>query len=306
MSSIRDDIRQVFSRGNSSGVQLILINLFVFVGLFLIKAALSFSQETSGMATVVDENLLLNARVPEFLLRPWTLLTFGFINQSVFGFLFNAISLYWFGMLIQDFIGNRKVVNIYLLGYFFAGIFYIFAYNLAVLSKSQINLSGLVTGSTSAVYAVIFATITLVPNYEFFLFRRFYVKIKYLALLFLALSFLNPTMGALNLGGAFLGYLYIKLLRVGIDLASPIETVRRWFLKTERPERPSGNYSSKQYSHSTVGKSSAFQGTSQERAYYPDQEEIDALLDKISVSGYDSLTKEEKQRLYLASKNQPS
>ncbi len=302
MSSIRDDIRQVFSRGSSSGVQLILINLFVFIGIFLVKMILSFSEETAGLATEINRNLFLSARLPEFILHPWALLTYGFTNSTVLSLLFNSIALYWFGVLIQDFIGNRKLINIYVLGYIFAGIFYVLAFNLVSLAKAEFTLSGLVNGATSAVYAVMFATITLIPDYEFYLFRRFYVKIRYIALLFLAFSFLNPSMGLLNLGGAGLGYLYIKLLRIGVDLGSPIETVQGWFTRSTPPSRPGGTYTSKRFSHSTVGKSTVF-NVSGERDYYPDQEEVDALLDKISISGYESLTKEEKERLYLASKS---
>lgn len=303
MSSIRDDIRQAFSRGNSSSIQLILVNLFVFIGLFLVKMILSVSEETAGLVPEITKNMLLSASMPDFILHPWALLTYGFTNGSVLNLLFNSIALYWFGVLVQDFIGNRKLINIYILGYIFAGIFYVLAFNLVGLSKAQINLGGMVSGGTAAVYAVMFATITLIPDYEFYLFRRFYIKIKYIALAFLVFSFLNPTMGLLNLGGAMLGYLYIKLLRLGVDLGSPIEAIQGWFSKIGTSNKPSRPYTAKRFSHTTVGKSSVFQ-VSSERDYFPDQEEVDALLDKISVSGYESLTKEEKERLYLASKSQ--
>lgn len=299
MGSIRDDIRQAFSRGNSTAVQLILINVFVFVGFLLVRLILSAGEETKSIAQTVESSLLFNAPLTSFLLKPWTLFTYGFINNSFFQLLFNGIALYWFGQLIEDFIGKFKVLNIYILGYVFAGLFYLLVFNLMTLTKTTIHFQSLIEGSSAAVYAVMFATITLIPDYELYLFRMFFVKIKYLALLMLALSFLNPTYGVVSLGGAIFGYLYIKMLRIGVDLGSPVETVQSWFSKKEPSQKP---LSPKKFSHSTVGKSAAFT-TGPGREFMPDQEEVDALLDKISTSGYESLSKDEKERLFLASKN---
>src|SRR5690606_9436541 len=122
---------------------------------------------TAGLASEINRNLFLSARLPELILHPWALLTYGFTNSTVLSLLFNSIALYWFGVLIQDFIGSRKLINIYILGYIFAGIFYVLAFNLVALAKAEFTLSGLVNGATSAVYAVMFATITLIPDYEF-------------------------------------------------------------------------------------------------------------------------------------------
>ncbi|MCR9062986.1 MAG: rhomboid family intramembrane serine protease [Cytophagales bacterium] len=302
MGSIGDDIKQAFSRGNSSSIQLILVNLFVFIGLFILKLSLSISSETAPIAAAINENILFNVDIPGFLVHPWTLLTYGFTNTSVLSLLFNSIALYWFGLLIQDFIGSRKVINIYTLGYIFAGIFYFLAYHLIAFTNATITLSALVSGATAAVYAVMFATVTLIPDYEFYFLRRFYIKIKYVALAFLVFSFINPAFGLLNLGGAFLGYLYIKLLRLGIDLGSPIDAFQDWIDRLRDP-KPKKGFKAKKFSHSTVGKNQSYQ-TQEERDFLPDQEEVDALLDKISISGYESLTKKEKERLFQASKSE--
>ncbi|WP_341226633.1 rhomboid family intramembrane serine protease [uncultured Arcticibacterium sp.] len=302
MGSIKDDIRQAFSRGNGTGVQLILINAFVFVAYFLVKLILSMTPETSQLVAGINQNIYLNAELPQLVLHPWSLFTFGFVNASFFSFLFNCIALYWFGSLIQDFIGNRKLVNIYLLGYIFAGISYILFYNLISMSKATISMSALAPGATAAVYAVMFATITLIPDYELFLFRRFSVKIKYLAVIFLVFSFMTPDAGLMNLGGAFLGYLYIKLLRTGVDLGSPFEAFQEWLSGLTKPKESSKNFKAKKFSHSTVGQSMAYHN-SEDTDYASEQEEVDALLDKIGTSGYKSLTLEEKERLYKASQS---
>jgi membrane associated rhomboid family serine protease len=302
MGSIRDDIRIAFNKGNSSSVQLILVNAFVFVGYMLVKLILSMTPETSELVNVISQNFFLNAEFPQLILHPWSIFTFGFINSSFFGFLFNCVALYWFGFLIQDFLGNRKLINVYFLGYIFAGLFYILAFSLISFSNATFTLPSLISGSTAAVYAVMFATITLIPDYELFFFRMFRLKIKYIALGLLVFSFFNPSAGLLNLGGAFLGYLYIKLLRTGIDLGSPIEAVQEWFGGLSNQKTEKSSFNAKKFSHSTVGKVGGVHlETETDRT--TDQEEVDALLDKISVSGYKSLTLEEKERLYKASQS---
>ncbi|MFT5884544.1 MAG: membrane associated rhomboid family serine protease [Arcticibacterium sp.] len=301
MGSIRDDIRTAFSQGNSSSVQLILINLFVFVAYTLVSLLLSMSTDTVNLVSGINQTILLNANVSELIDHPWSLFIFGFVNSSFFSLLFNAIALYWFGFLMQDFLGSRKLLNVYLLGYIFAGIFYIFCFNMIGFTKANINLAPMTAGATAAVYAVMFATVTLIPDYEFFFFRRFNIKIKYIAVAFLVFSFLSPTNGLMNLGGAFLGYLYVKLLRSGVDLGSPFEAFQDWIggLTKPKAEKP---FKAKKFSHSTVG-ASQNPTTHEEPDFSNDQEEVDALLDKISVSGYKSLTLEEKERLYKASQS---
>lgn len=302
MGSIKDDIKQAFSRGNSSSVQLILVNAFVFVGYTLVKLILAMSPQTSELVSSINQNLFLNAEIPQLILHPWSLFTFGFVNVSFFGFLFNCIALYWFGFLIQDFLGNRKLINVYFLGYLIAGVFYVIGYALIGFSKTTFTLPSLVTGATAAVYAVMFATVTLIPDYELFLFRMVSLKIKYLAVGLLVFSFLSPSAGLLNLSGAFLGYIYIKLLRTGVDLGSPIEAVQDWFSQLANYKSKKAPFKAKKFSHSAVGSKGGVH-TLEEKDYASEQEEVDALLDKISVSGYKSLTLEEKERLYKASQS---
>lgn len=301
MTSILDDIKAAFNNHNSS-VRIIMINLFVFLGLGIFKFFFALSPETSAIIPQINENLWLNAEIMPFLLHPWGLFTFGFINDGLINLLFNSLALFYFGLLIQDFLGARKLFNVYLLGYIFAGLFYVLTYNMAGVWKINVSMDPMATGSAAAVYAVMFATVTLIPDYEFYFFRLVYIKIKYLALVFLVLSFLMSSgYGMLNLGGAIFGYLYIKLLRSGVDLGSPIESLVAWFSKKESSPSPT-TFKSKKYSHSTVGNN---RKTAVEFNVDtdPDQQEVDALLDKISTSGYESLSKQEKQRLYIASKS---
>ncbi|RFS17285.1 rhomboid family intramembrane serine protease [Emticicia sp. C21] len=276
-----------------------LINAIVFLSLILTGAILSFFPEGNVINKVINDNVLLIAPIREFIWKPWTLLTYCFTHYSFWHLLFNMLTLYWFGTLVQEFIGSRKLMNIYIIGGVFSGLIYIGIYNLLSLTPQVNNINSTVLGASAAVCAVMFAAVTLLPEYEFYFFGLFLIKIKYIAWFFLLLSFIVPSSGISHLGGALAGYSYIYLLRKGVDLGSPIETVGDWWSSLWRP-KPKMKIPQRKYSESTVS-SKGNSSTNLDPNYFPDQDEVDAILDKIGKSGYESLTKEEKQKLYRAS-----
>jgi membrane associated rhomboid family serine protease len=298
VANFLDDIKNPFRRGNTL-VQLMLINAIVFLSLILTGAILSFFPEGNLINKVINDNVLLIAPIREFIWKPWTLLTYCFTHYSFWHLLFNMLTLFWFGTLVQEFIGSRKLMNIYIIGGVFSGLIYIGIYNLLSLAPQVNNINSTVLGASAAVCAVMFAAVTLLPEYEFYFFGLFLIKIKYIAWFFLLLSFIVPSSGISHLGGALAGYSYIYLLRKGVDLGSPIETVGDWWSSLWRP-KPKMKIPQRKYSESTVS-SKGNSSTSLDPNYFPDQDEVDAILDKIGKSGYESLTKEEKQKLYRAS-----
>jgi len=298
VANFLDDIKNPFRRGNTL-VQLMLINAIVFLSLVLTGAILSFFPEGNVINKAINDNVLLIAPIKEFIWKPWTLLTYGFTHYSFWHLLFNMLTLYWFGTLVQEFIGSRKLMNIYIIGGILSGLIYIGIYNLLSLTPQVNNINSTVLGASAAVCAVMFAAVTLLPEYEFYFFGLFLIKIKYIAWFFLLLSFIVPSSGISHLGGALAGYSYIYLLRKGIDLGSPIETIGDWWSNLWRP-KPKMKIPQRKYSESTVS-SKGISNTNLDPNYFPDQDEVDAILDKIGKSGYESLTKEEKQKLYRAS-----
>lgn len=276
-----------------------LINAGVFVALILVGFIFSFSPNGGAINKIITDNFELIAPIKQFIRKPWTLLTYCFTHYGFFHLLFNMLSLFWFGNLVQEFIGSRKLLNIYLIGGIISGLIYIAVYNLLALSPQLNNISPTVLGASAAVYAVMFAAVALLPEYEFYLFGIILIKIKYLAWAFLLISFIVPSSGISHLGGAIAGYLYIYLLRRGTDLGSPIEAVSDWWSNLWKP-KPQVRIPQRKYSESTVANKSG-NTTKLDPNYFPDQDEVDAILDKIGKSGYESLTKEEKQKLYRAS-----
>lgn len=280
-------------------MQLMLINAGVFLSLILIGFIFSFSPSGGTINKIITDNFELIAPIKSFIRKPWTLLTYCFTHYGFFHLLFNMLSLFWFGTLVQEFIGSRKLLNIYLIGGIISGLIYIAVYNLLALAPQLNNISPTILGASAAVYAVMFAAVALLPEYEFYLFGIVLIKIKYLAWAFLLISFIVPSSGISHLGGAIAGYSYIYLLRRGTDLGSPIEAVSDWWSNLWKP-KPQVKIPQRKYSESTVASKSGG-NTNLDPNYFPDQDEVDAILDKIGKSGYESLTKEEKQKLYRAS-----
>lgn len=297
MSSILNDIRNVFRQSNNVLIKLIMINFIIFLALILAKAILSFSPSGEKISTMLTSNFELRAYFGFFLRKPWTLLTYCFTHEGFLHILFNMLTLFWFGGIVQEFLGSRKLLNIYLLGGIFSGLLYIALYN-ALSFTSLNNISPSVLGASAAVYAVMFAAVALVPEYEFYFFGVILIKIKYLAWLFLLISFVVPSSGVSHAGGAILGYYYITSLRRGTDLGMPIEVIGEWWSSFWTPSAPK-KMTQRHYTKSVVNTKK--QNTAIDPSYFPDQDEVDAILDKISKSGYESLTKEEKQMLYRAS-----
>jgi membrane associated rhomboid family serine protease len=280
-------------------MQLMLINAGVFLSLILIGFIFSFSPSGGLINKIISDNFDLIAPIGSFIRKPWTLLTYCFTHYGFFHLLFNMLSLFWFGTLVQEFIGSRKLLNIYLIGGIISGLIYIAVYNLLALSPQINNISPTILGASAAVYAVMFAAVALLPEYEFYLFGIILIKIKYLAWAFLIISFVVPSSRISHLGGAIAGYSYIYLLRRGTDLGSPIEAVSDWWSSLWKP-KPRVKIPQRKYSESTVAIKSG-SNSNLDPNYFPDQDEVDAILDKIGKSGYESLTKEEKQKLYRAS-----
>ena len=299
MASFIDDIKNPFRKGNTL-VQLMLINAAVFLSLILLGFIFSFMPRGAAISNTITKNFELIAPIIEFIQKPWTLITYCFSHDGFFHLLFNMLTLYWFGTLVQEFIGSRKLLNIYIIGGLVSGLFYIAIYNLLTLWPQINNISPNILGASAAVYAVMFAAVTLLPEYEFYLFGVVLIKIKYLAWAFLLISFIVPSSGISHLGGAISGYSYIYLLKKGVDLGSPVEAISDWW-SNFWIAKPQAKIPQRKYSESTVASKSGSSNTNLDPNYFPDQDEVDAILDKIGKSGYESLTKEEKQKLYRAS-----
>lgn len=297
MSGFLDDFKGAFTKRDNGLIQIILVNVIVFLVLLVAQISLTVAN-ARGYYSLALNQLQLPASLPELAQRPWTLFTYFFTHTDPFHILFNLLFLYWFGRLIDEYLGNRRVVNLYLLGGLVGGISYIAIYNLVPYFADRVAGSEMI-GASGAVFAVVFGAATLLPNYTFHLLLLGPVRIKYIALFYLILSFaqtIGPNAGGniAHLGGALLGFLFVKQLQRGTDLGKPLDNLTGWVRRLFTPKpRPSMKVTYRSQAKTTY--------TSMTSDGFPDEDEVDAILDKISKSGFESLTREEKQKLFKAS-----
>lgn len=291
-----EEFKYAFQRPNNGHLQLILINVVLFILLAIVLVVTTIAG-FENIFSLIYAQFSLPPSITDFARRPWTLLTYGFTHSltDIWHIIFNMISLYWFGKLFIEYLGNDRLIALYVLGALAGGIVYLSLYNTVPYFMARANSAGMV-GASGAIFAVMVGCATLLPNYTFYLMFFGPVRIKYIALIFIVVSFIgtvsaNAGGNLAHLGGAAIGYIYVRQLQKGINLGNWVTWVldkiksirfRRVKMKVNRGQSNSGNNS--------------FPGQS------ISQKEIDAILDKISAGGYDSLTREEKEKLFRAGK----
>jgi len=303
-AGILDEFKNAFNKPDNGLIQIILINLVVFISLIFLRVILTFSGG-SDFYDVAMQWLMLPASVPEFITRPWTIFTYFFMHERFFHILFNMLFLFWFGKIIKEFLGGGKIVSLYVLGGLAGGIFYMLIYNTIPLFAERID-SSMMLGASAGVFAVVVGAATFMPNYTMFLMFIGPVRIKYIALFYVILAFAQSTGsnagGELaHLGGAAVGFFYIKQLQQGTDWGKGIHWFFSFFQSffNSQPKVKVSYRKKEKGSPFTANKRSPSDKVSSSTS----QDEIDSILDKISHSGYESLSKEEKQKLFNASNN---
>lgn len=296
-----DEFKNAFSRYNNGHVQLIIINVVVFLVLAIVYVLSTISGLENFFGAIHDQ-FSIPPRFFDFILRPWTIITYAFAHSltDIFHILFNMLALYWFGKLFIEYLGNDKLIAIYVLGAIAGGVVYLLMFNTI---PYFINLSGFpgMVGASAAVYAIMIATATLLPDYTFFLLFLGPVRIKYIALFYIVISFIGsvgPNAGGnlAHLGGALMGFVYIKQLQAGVNWGGWVTATLQWINELFKPSAKVKVTYRKTTSEPAAKKSTTAKFNK------ASQEEIDTILDKISDKGYESLTKEEKEKLFNASK----
>jgi membrane associated rhomboid family serine protease len=293
--NLLDELKWELKKKDNALVKLILLNIIVFVVMGIITVTLSLSHNTP-LVDYIDKAVALPSNFWKFLYRPWTIITYQFVHslKDILHIAFNMLNLYWFGRIVADLIGSRRLLSLYLLGGISAGIFYLLIFNIGVDYLNIPQGDGDLIGASGAVFAIIVGAATLSPEYTVSIFFTWQVKIVYIAAAIIFISFLGTVGGNAggnfaHLGGALFGYIYIKLLRRGTDLGKPFLAFFDWISGLFKKRSP--------IKISYRNNSGTFTSTNTT----PNQKEIDEILDKISRSGYTSLTKEEQQKLFKAS-----
>ncbi|SET74900.1 rhomboid family intramembrane serine protease [Hymenobacter actinosclerus] len=304
--SVFNDIRTAFNRRDNALNQLLLINVLVFVFLVFTEAIMKLTGTYAQYYPNLIRQFQLPSDLPGLLRHPWTVLTYAFTHEGFLHILFNLINLYWFGALVREYLGDRRLVSVYILGALAGALFFVLSYNLIPALRPSLGIPLL--GASAGVTAIIMAAATLMPEYQFNLILLGPVRIKYIAAVVIVLSVLainqgNPGGGIAHIGGALLGYIFIRQLRAGRDLGRPVQAVGDWLGRvfSRRPNLRVTHRNPAPAAVSSAKNATAPAASRKASATHPGEDEIDLILDKISHSGYESLSKEEKQKLFKAS-----
>ena len=292
-NNVLNDLKvKVFQSGNPSFLY-IGINTLIYVVVALINVPF-FLSGNGGLAydTFIREYFAFPADIISQPLHFYTILTYQFFHDGFFHVLFNMLWLYWMGRIFLDFLKPRQFHFVYLIGGVLGAILFAIAFNVFPVFRNATYST--VIGSSAAVMAIVVATATLVPNFSITLLLFGEVKLKYLAMAYVVLDLIGSTSANAggsfaHLGGALFGFVYIKALQSGTDWSAIFK---------KRPKLRVVN--NKQQSSR---KDDAGRPASRRNEGYVDQREIDEILDKISKTGYDKLSKEEKETLFKASKH---
>jgi membrane associated rhomboid family serine protease len=207
---IWDNIKTTF-RSGSNLIKLIYINIAIFL-LFTVVAIIGFLLNNPGLSSKLLEWFSVPASLKVLLVRPWTLITYMFTHKDVWHILFNMLWLYWFGSIFLEYLDQRKLVAVYLLGGISGAVIYILSFNIFPVFREVVDES-VAIGASASVMAIVIAIAAYVPDYtvNLLLFGR--IKIKYIALAIFVLTtvmdFSVNSGGKLaHMGGAVFGYFY--------------------------------------------------------------------------------------------------
>jgi len=268
--------------------KLILINVFFFIIPFFFKTFFFLFQIPIKLFLGYFE---LSSEPQYLILRPWTLFSYSFFHGSFQHLLWNMILLYYAGnRLFLNLFSAQKFINVYFLGVLLGGLFFIVSYQ---LFPAFSNTSPAMIGASAGVMAILVFVSTYVPNQKVS-FIVFNISLKYIGIALVIMDILQIPNGnagghLAHLGGAFLGYFYAQQLKKGKDIGKGFENLWKYIFIRQKKERKTTQNTKKTEKKSPpkdIGH----------------QQKIDAILDKISKNGYESLTKEEKQYLFNASK----
>lgn len=286
-----DLIKQKFREGDAL-IRLIFINVAVFVVLKTINILLLlFNQYISWPS----DYLAAPASLLYLIYKPWTVLTYMFLHEGLFHIVFNMFALYWFGKLFLMYFSQKQLVALYIIGGIMGYVFFAGAYNIFPYFQPLID-SSVILGASGSIMAIILAVATKSPNLEMRMLLIGNIKLKYIAAIAVLTSFFGITSNnaggeIAHLGGALTGYFFIVSLRQGKDITAwlnkGIDLVYDVFKPRKLKVKKNANYTGKRMTDAEFNQHKANR-----------MKEIDRILDKIKTSGYESLSADEKKRLF--------
>jgi len=265
--------------------KIIIIMIIFFVFPYLINTIIFlFNLSEFSVINLFD----VSPNLIDLLYKPWSLITYGFFHSDLWHLTGNMLILYLSGSVVLNLFGSERLIKVFVLGILYGSLAYLISYNLFPAFN---NIKSSMIGSSAGVMAVFIFLASYSPNYSFRI-LTFNIKIIYIASFLVLLDVIQIPSGnsgghIAHLGGAFLGYFYHKKMIQGDDYGNWIINLYNFIFK-RKIKFKKRNFVKK----STLSRKDTVV-----------QKKIDLILDKISKSGYDSLTKKEKETLFKAGKS---
>jgi membrane associated rhomboid family serine protease len=292
--------RMALGQDGNQLVNLIAIVAIVFVLLKFVYVIYKLTLLTEDdYKTNVFNYFILPGNMRSFLHRPWTILTYMFVHGGVMRVLGNLLWLWAFGFIIQDLMGNRKIIPLFIYGGVLGGIFFILTYTLFFNGQAQ---SPTLEGASAGILAIAVASTMLSPRYRIFPMLNGGIPLWVLTFVFVIIDFAgipihNTPEQMAHATGVLTGFFFIFLLRKDIDLSSGMnnlfDRIGNLFNPSNKPEKKEA-----QQHFYKLGGTDPYK-----KVPNITQHRIDSILDKISQKGYRSLSEEEKEILKRASEN---
>ena len=295
MNEAIERLKYEFSKGT------ILIKIiYLNVGVFILGLLLNFLGHLFGaeIQPIIWDYFALHADGIEFLTKPWTLLTYSLFHSGFSHILFNMLLLFIGGQIFLQYLNQRQLISLYILGIIAGGLLFVVSINAFPVFEYPVGYYKIV-GASAGVMAVIVAIATYVPNYSVRLFLLGNVKLWHIAVFLLIMDLVQFQSGnegghISHIGGALIGYIYAKQLRKGKDIGSWINNI---IDKISILFKPKAHPFQKVYRNEAPRDDYEYNMTKKQH-----EEKVDDILGKISKSGYESLTSEEKDFLFKAGK----
>jgi len=288
MNNIIDDLKRHYKFGGMAQ-RLIYWNIACFL------VSLVFFYQFKVGAFNFPNWIALSSEPAIFIRKPWTLLTYAFFHDGFGHIFFNMIVLNFSSTLFLTFFNQKQLLGLYVLSAIFAGFAFVFGYYL-------LNITASIVGASGAIMAVLVATTTYSPLMNVRLLFIGNVKLWHITLVVLVIDLMqirldNSGGHIAHLAGAFFGFGFIKLLQSGTDLSTIVSSVIDFFVNLFR-KSPSTPFKKVHKNYKKPTEKTTSRIVTKDKT----QQQIDEILDKISRSGYDCLTKEEKEFLFKAGK----
>ena len=279
--SYLNDLKYKYS-GFSVAEKIIFLNIILFVIPYFINTLL-FLFNLNFKSYI--ELFLLSPELNDLIIRPWTIITYSFVHNGFFHLFWNMLLLYYISRMIRNLFSPSTFINVYFLGVIVGGILFLFSYSFFPVFKGDISSMG---GSSAGVMAAIIFMCTYSPDNEIRLFF-FNLKLKYIGILFFVFDIIQIPYGnsgghIAHVGGAILGFFYARNLINGRDIGSSFEYFWKFFFRKRKNKEGKAFLQDNPKIYKKSDKSEK-------------QKRVDAILDKISKSGYESLSDKEKNFL---------